>query len=211
MTERAAVLTGDIVGSRKAGREAVEASFDTLARSLSRMAPWCGGPARLTRFRGDGWQALVPEGARALRAALVLRADLRAEDRPAMRVAIGLGGATRTGSRDLSDADGPAFHAAGDALDAMGRGTRLVLAARGAPALAPALVTLCDAVSRGWSRAQAEAAALALVPAPPTQAEIAARFGISQQAVAARLDGAGAEALEAALEAFEGAVPGSGT
>lgn len=205
-TSRTAILTGDIVGSRKAGRASVEAVFDTLGAALREAERWTGGPARLTRFRGDGWQACLPEGGRALRAALFLRARLAAEERTETRMAIGLGGVDSVGTADLSDADGPAFHASGEALDGMGRSRRLVLSAAAAPALAPALVALCDEIARGWTRAQAEVLWPRLAPDAPAQADLAERLGIRQQSVADRLDAAGIAALDEAIAAFEAEV-----
>jgi hypothetical protein len=204
--ETAAILTGDIVGSRQAGPEGVAAVFDALAAALEDAAAWTGGPARLTRFRGDGWQALVPDGPRALRCALFLRARLLTAETAETRIAIGLGGISSAGTSDLSDADGAAFHASGAALDAMARGRRLVLAAEGAPPLAPAVAELCDALARGWSLAQAEVVAPRLAPDAPSQAALAERLGIRQQSVADRLEAAGLPAIEAALEAVEAAL-----
>lgn len=205
MTRRA-VLTGDIMGSTKVPRAVLEATFGTLEAAAAGAAIWCGGPLRLTRHRGDGWQALIHDPSRALRAALILIAALRADGRLPTRIAVGLGAVDVPGERDLSDADGPAFHAAGRALDAMPRGRRLILAADGVPDLAPALVVFCDVVSAGWSVAQAAAMRLGLAPDAPTQARIGEGFGITQQAVADRLDGAYFSGFEAATAAFEAAV-----
>ncbi|MBE3636973.1 hypothetical protein [Mangrovicoccus algicola] len=195
-----AVLCGDLVGSVRAGPDAVGAAFALLDDCFATVADWTGTPARLTRFRGDGWQALILPGTLGLRAALLLRARFRvAEDLPATRIVLGYGGIDHPGSRDLSDADGPAFRHAGRLLDALPRRRRLAVAPQDAPAGLPEMAALIDALSARWSAAQAEAVAAALAPAPPTQAEIGAALGLTQQAVQDRLDLAGFRAIEDTL------------
>ena len=205
-----AILTGDIVGSRKIGAEGTAAVFDALGEAFSGVEAWSGGPARLTRFRGDGWQAAVPDGARALRVALCVRAFLRARELPETRMGLGLGGVETLGSSDLSDGDGPAFYAAAKMLEGMGRSRRLVLSPEAAPPLAPAVVTLCDTLAGGWTRAQGEVLWHLLQPSPMSQTSLAADLGITQQSIADRLDAAGFAALTEALEALEDALGGAG-
>lgn len=204
--ETVAILTGDIVGSRKIGADGTAAVFAALGEALSGVEAWSGGPARLTRSRGDGWQAAVPDGARALRVALCVRAYLRARDLPQTRMGIGLGGVETLGSADLSDGDGPAFYAAAETLEGMGRSRRLVLSPQGAPPLAPALVALCDTLAGGWTRAQGEVAWPLLQPFPMSQTDLAAKLGVTQQSIADRLDAAGFSAVTEALEALEDAL-----
>ncbi|WP_172326706.1 hypothetical protein [Mangrovicoccus sp. HB161399] len=195
-----AVISGDLVGSVRAGPEAVEAAFAALGAAFAEIGRWNGSDPRLTRFRGDGWQAAILPGSGALRAGLLLRARFRAaEQLPETRIAIGFGGIDRPGSRDLSDADGAAFRNAGHLLDSLPRRRRLAVAAQAAPDGLAAAAALCDALAARWSRAQAEAVALALPPDAPTQAEIGAALGLTQQAVQDRLDLAGFWALEQAM------------
>ncbi|ETX14584.1 hypothetical protein OCH239_03145 [Roseivivax halodurans JCM 10272] len=204
-----AILTGDIVGSRKIGTDGTAAVFAALGEAFSGVEGWSGGPARLTRSRGDGWQAAVPDGARALRVALCIRAYLRARDLPETRIGIGLGGVKSLGSADLSDGDGPAFYAAADMLERMGRSRRLVLSPQAVPPLAPALVALCDTLAGGWTRLQGEVVWPLLQPSAISQTSLAATLGVTQQSIADRLDAAGFAAMTEALEAFEDALGGS--
>ncbi|WP_138465245.1 hypothetical protein [Poseidonocella sp. HB161398] len=195
--EGGAVISGDLVGSVRAGPGPVAAAFALLGESFGEVARWGAAPPRLTRFRGDGWQALIRPAPLALRAGLYLRARFRmAEDLPSTRIALGFGGIDSPGSRDLSDADGPAFRHAGHCLDTLLRRRRLAAAAGDAPDGLAEAVALCDALAARWSAAQAEAVALALPPDAPSQAEIGAGLGLSQQAVQDRLDLAGFWALE---------------
>lgn len=201
-----AILTGDFVKSRQAGREVLERAFDVLGTGAETLARWHGEPLRPTRFRGDGWQASLARPALALRSALFLQASLRAADLGiAMRLAIGVGPVESLGRADLSDANGAAFHASGQALEAMPRGRRLALSAPEAPRLSGAVTALLDAIAQGWTAAQGEALMRALAPDAPVQTTIAEELGIRQQSVADRLDAAAFWAVLEALEEVEAA------
>ena len=191
-----AVLTGDLVGSTRFAPEAIERAMAVLSSA----AP----EGHFTRYRGDGWQAVVAPPARALRATLGLIARLAAEDGlPATRIAIGLGPVESLGTADLSDARGAAFETSGRALDGIGRAARLAIDGTAITPLHRAIVALLDERSTRWTPEQARAIALALAPSEPTQAEIAATLGISAQAVNYRLAGAGWNALRQAVSAWE--------
>jgi len=212
-----AVLTGDLIDSTRAGRDRIDRTMRLLSGDLPDGIRWGWGPSdlRFTRFRGDGWQALLPAPAHALRWAVVLLAALRADPRAiGSRIAIGIGAAPDLGDGDLGDASGPAFEASGRGLDAMTKDERLSLtggdaaaAAEAAPvritAAERAVAMLIDERSLRWTPDQAEAAAHFLHPAAPPATGIAQRLGITPQAVGYRLRGAGAKALREALEALE--------
>lgn len=205
-----AVLTGDIVRSARLGPAGLDAAMAALARGAAAAGAWTGTAPRFTRFRGDGWQCLAPSPALALRAALLLKAHLRREGRGlATRIAIGIGPGELPEGDDLAAAGGPAFRAAGEALDTMRRSARLALAWAEPPpdaALRRALALLADEIARRWTPVQAAALVAALQPAPPIQTALAAELGISQQMVAKHLAAGGHGALLAALDAVE-AVP----
>lgn len=201
------VLTGDIVGSTRLDARRLDAALAVLREGCGAAAAWSGGTARFTRFRGDGWQSLGPAPALGLRAALFLRATLRAADPGCdTRISVASGAAEVPGRGDLAAAGGPAFETSGRGLDAMGRGRRLALA-RAEPgpcaAVEAAVAALCDEIAGRWTERQAAVLARALVPGSGTQAALAAEIGVSQQMIAKHLGAAGAAALEAALAAFE--------
>lgn len=199
-----AVLTGDLVASRSSGSTPVAAAMDTLARAATEFCKDHDLPGpRFTRFRGDGWQILLTRPGLALDAALFLLARLRAADLDIeTRIAIGVGTVDTPGTRDLSDADGPAFHVAGDLLDQIGRRRRLTIGGAGIGPWQIAALDLVDHLSLAWSAPQAEAVALALAPAGPTHDVIATGLGITRQAVQSRLSGAGFGYLDSSLAAF---------
>ena len=198
-----AVLTGDLIGSRDAPGGRVDAVLDALRAAARDFGRRHGTDLRFTRSRGDGWQVLVRDAGLALEAMLVLLARLRAADTGiATRVAVGIGSLTTIGTADLSDADGTAFVASGDALAAMTRRHDLVIAGEGVGPTDVAIVALCEAQVRRWTAAQAEAAALALLDGDATQDDLARQLGVTRQAVQNRLAGAGVAALALAKEAF---------
>jgi hypothetical protein len=208
-----AVFTGDVVRSSRLAPGALDAVMAVLDRAVGEAAGWGGGAARFTRFRGDGWQALAPSPALALRAALYVKARLRAEGRGyETRVAIGIGagavpGPGARGADGLAAAGGAAFRIAGHGLDTMARPARLAIGWDEPPACAgpvAAIVGLVDAISARWTPAQAAAIAPALAPERATQATVAARLGITQQTVAQHMRAGSEWAVLGALAAVEG-------
>ena len=198
-----AVLTGDLIGSRHASAGQVDAALSQLRAAAADFGRRHGLDLRFTRSRGDGWQVLVADPALTLDAVLVLLARLRAAQTGiATRVAVGLGPVTTAGTRDLSDAEGAAFVASGDALEAMSRRHDLAIAGAGVGPAEVAILALCGVQVRRWTAAQAEAAALALLHPEATQDDLAGQLGITRQAVQNRLAGAGLAALELAVAAF---------
>jgi hypothetical protein len=194
-----AVLTGDLVGSAELGPGGVDAAMDRLSATACD-ASWAGLSGPFTRFRGDGWQLLLERADLAPRLALSLQAALRASGRgPETRIGIGLGAVTQEGSRDLSDADGPAFRRAGAALDGMKRGRRLALSPEEAPSSWAAALPLLDAVAQRWTGAQATALLPLLAPDPPMQKDVAERLAIRPQSLSDRL---AAAALDEVLESL---------
>ena len=217
-----AVLTGDIEGSSKlpvAERKRLGARLVRVGAELQRVHG-AAVPLPLEVFRGDAWQLLVTEPGRALRVALELAAALRSlADMPlATRVGIGIGAVRFVPAKSVAGGDGPAYAAAGAALDGLGAHERLGLgfapaeaAALGAArvVLLGALVTSLDAVAQDWTRARARAVLEALRGA--TQAETGASWrpkAISQQAVAQHLAKGRWHAIDRGVGAFEGALVG---
>lgn len=205
MGAEVAVLTGDLIGSSRAVPAAVDRTFQVLADAAGRLGAWHGATTRLTRFRGDGWHCLLARPNLAFRSCLYLIAALRAAEAPLeTRLALGFGSMTRAGGATLADADGPAFHRSGRALDAMPRGRRFTTADEATPAALTAVVPLADWVTRRWTLAQAEAVMAMLTPPSPTQRELAESLGLTQQSVSERLDAAGFWAFAEALSVIEG-------
>lgn len=192
------------------GAEAIGRAMAALAAAAEAQAAWHGAPLHFTRQRGDGWQVALVRADLALRSALGFRAALRSlgADRASyIAAAEGDGPDLATVSGDLNGRNEMVFVEAGRALDALKAPEKnqsdqsLAHAAGGA---AGAAFALADHISRGWTAAQAATIAPFLAPGrPPTQTEVARALGKSRQSVAKALDGAGYEAIRAALAAIE--------
>lgn len=205
-----AVLTGDIVNSARLPQGGLDGVIARLAGAADAIWSWDerDGDARFGRFRGDGWQCLLPNPEGGLRAMLALRAAVRSLGRGLdTRISLGIGAGTLPPDGDLAAAGGPAFEVSGKGLDGMGRAARFAIGwAEPAPCAASvgAVIALADAISRRWTQRQAQVFSLALVPGAPTQEEMGRALGVSQQMVAKHLAAGGDRALQVALVALEG-------
>ena len=202
-TTLSAVLTGDLVASRKATHAQAEHAMATLSQAATAFGGEWTMDLRFTRFRGDGWQIHLADPSLGLDAALYMIARLRSADVAVeTRLSVGVGAVTTTGTTDLADADGPAFHISGDHLEQIGKRRRMIVAGAGIGPFQAAVFDLIDFISAGWSQAQAEAVAMAMSDRYPTQDYIAAKLGVTRQAVQSRLASAGYAYLQEALHAF---------
>ncbi len=198
-----AVITGDLIASRKADPAQIKRSMDALQGAAAALKLLCGHDLRFTRYRGDGWQVYLNSPSQALTAALLMHATLRANETAIdSRFAIGIGPVTALGSTSLSDASGPAFEASGTALDTIGK-SRLRIAGQGVTPALTAITALCEHIAYGWTAPQAQAIKLWLMAPSATQDDIAAQLGISRQAVQLRLAGAGKSAMVSAIAALK--------
>jgi hypothetical protein len=207
---RYAVITGDIVASsllRASERRLLLKSIGESSRTL-RGIMGRAVPLNVDVFRGDGWQILVTDPPRVLRAALLFRALLRATMAPVhcdTRLAIGIGEAELLPRLRVSEGTGEAFERSGHALDAMKK-RRMIFSFPEAAAEGSldAIVHLCDAIAVTWTDKQARAMVGAM--RGKTQKEISASWGktpITQQTAAQHLEAAGWHAVKHGLEEFE--------
>lgn len=202
----AAVLTGDLVHSQKAPPTRIEAAMHQLTTTARDLSDIADADTRFTRFRGDGWQIIIPNAGLVLRACLLLLADLRASGiGMETRISAGVGPIDSLGTANLSDATGRAFFVSGSHLDVMPQRRRLSIAgARDADQTwQAAIFDLVEWQAGTWTQAQAQTVAMALRPDWKTHQDLADRLDITRQAVQSRLDSAGFQRLENALAAFE--------
>lgn len=210
-----AVLTGDIVDSKRLPQEAQAQLADTIALVWEQARRHWGTdtlPAAVDIFRGDSWQCIVRSPARALAVALYLRCRLGLPENSRhglrTRVSIGLGGIDVGPAGPNRPGVGSAFQVSGTRLDAMPRKRWLAIGVvEDAPAiLAPALegiAVLMDHLAAGWTDNQSRAVAGSIVGRK--QHEIAQDWGgrsATQQAVAQALAGAGWDAVDTALRSY---------
>jgi hypothetical protein len=195
-----AVLTGDLIDSSRAGPEAVDITLDQIQRLLAAAEQtFALAPVSFTRFRGDGWQAVIDPSPRFLRVTTHLLTGLRASGAPlATRIGIGIGDVTRRGDGDLSAAAGSALTRSGHALDGMP--STETLSFNGSETSD----TLTYLAAR-WSREQAEALHARLGAETMPLHDIARSLGISRQALSSRLAVAGERPIMALIRAAESA------
>ena len=195
----AAVLTGDLIGSRKAGQLATDHAIAAIADTAGQM----GAP--FTRYRGDGWQVLLVQPEQSLRFALIVTARLRALHAPLTRYAIGIGEIATDRAPSLGAETGKAFVISGETLDQMPKRVEFAIASttRRLREMTSAAARLADQVARKWTPQQAEAMVMALAPADPSGQAIAKILGISPAAASYRLQGASWWDIKAVVSAFE--------
>lgn len=200
-----AALTGDLIASRKAPDDAIDASMDALRDVAQALGANCGFDPRFTRHRGDGWQAVMPLPGPLLSLPLGLAAGLTAAQTGlGTRIAIGIGVADSLGTDDLSDAAGAAFVTSGDVLTVIdGRtGRRMAAASASATQWISAVIEMADWIAQGWTQGQAEAVLRCLLHPGATNAEHARALNISRQSFERRLRGSGLHAMQEARDAL---------
>ncbi|MEX2381099.1 MAG: hypothetical protein WD490_01850 [Opitutales bacterium] len=208
--QSAAMLTGDIVGSRKRSaadlrnlgellREAVNSATEAFPSA---------GISTIDLFRGDSWQVLVRNRKDALRVALFIRTCMRggeARNKPSWetRVGIGVGGVDWVDEEHISQSQGSAFVASGNALDSLSGSRRhmgLQLTAGEKKVFTEqAVISLLDALVQRWTSRQAWAVNRALRRL--TQEEIGAAFvpQVGRRTAGDHLERADWDAVQTAL------------
>jgi hypothetical protein len=200
MTQKQAVLTGDLVNSTALARDQLELAFSKLTIAANTISRWQSAPSHFSRYRGDGWQMVLTRPELALRAALFLAASIGTLGPMfATRIAIGCGEVMPSSSQIPF---APAYVAAGHALDTMHKKRRIVHAQGGAIS---ATTALADHIAKGWTPAQCTVLALSLSPHKMTHADMAKTLGITRQSVEKSLAAAGFPAIETALSQIEAA------
>lgn len=201
-----AVLTGDLVDSRRHPANQVDAAMQALRHAADQIAAWQSPPGdtRFTRFRGDGWQLALTVPGLALRAAVVLQGTLGALGLES-RISIGIGPAETLGTTDLADAAGKSFELSGEGIDRMADSSRIAIAGLSVTEADAMIADLLGERMGRWTAAQAEAAALQLASPERiiTLAEVGKALGISPQAVNDRVRAAGSATIASVLRRWE--------
>jgi hypothetical protein len=210
-----AVLSGDIVESRRfvdrgpAIRDAIKAAYLRCAEAFPEAL---GGMPAVDVFAGDSWQMLISSPAPALRVALCMRAQIKANEalpKVDTRVAIGIGAVEFIDAENLSESQGEAFMLSGGALERLrDDGVRLGVAlpaewSEREQGLDPqetldVMMTLLDAICGRWTPAQAGIVARALGGA--SQMKISSDLEISQPSVSKALGAARWSDVEEVLD-----------
>lgn len=177
-----AVITGDIIGSRKAESQLW---LDALKTKLGKYGTT---PKQWELYRGDEFQVELREPEKALLCALELKACVKTFHKLDVRMSIGLGDKSYQGDR-VSESNGTAFSNSGNQFDQLKK-QKINLAVRSPYKefdqeinlmLKLALVTI-DA----WSTVSAELAEIVFAHPHLLQEEIAQQLKIKQSAVSQR-------------------------
>jgi predicted DNA-binding protein YlxM (UPF0122 family) len=205
-----AVLTGDLVGS---SRFEIETQRDEvlsiLKDSFSKVEPPDIIASHFAIHRGDSFQGVLFMPEEALKAAILIRANLLSHPigkniRLDARIAIGLGKIEYMPEDRVGEGDGEAFRNSGMELDGMKKGERNLTIKTPWPETDKELQTECallNALIHRCTREQAEA--IMYQVQGYTQEEIAKKLKISQSAVFQRLRTGGSWAVQAFLERFK--------
>lgn len=207
-----AVITGDFTGFSGMDarvRRSMPGLMAEAGQAFGLLVPGVM-PYAISVFRGDSWQALFSDPACALRAAVFIRAYIRAFGGPPgfdTRMAIGIGEVDYVPEQQVTAGDGAAFRRSGRMLEKMGspRAGDLRYAFDNEPfeAVIDALVRTTGALMQTWRPLQARAVMGRLEGLKI--AEIAARWPapITVQAVSRHLKKARWHAICHALAVFE--------
>ena len=206
-----AVLTGDIIKSSQLLPNQLDSVRQSLERAIDVINVWqrgliSGSPGF---FRGDAWQLLLTDPARAMRVGIFLRASLRTQGVADTRIAIGLGEVERIYPGKVSLSTGQAFKISGRALDAMTQYSNLTIEIPDSSGpmrrWLPVVGHLCDSLISQWTQRQAEVVCSAVDPHDPTHEVIAngLRPPVTKQAVTKVLDGAKWHVIREAIHEFE--------
>jgi hypothetical protein len=205
-----AVITGDIIDSSEvSGNEkdqliqSLKEAFDDIQNLLKDNQPL----PSFDIFRCDSFQGLLSNPARALRAALFIRAALR-KNQPGKqktnwdtRLSIGVGTVDYL-PKTVSEGDGPAYRNSGPVLDGL-KGEHKLAIKTHLQTVNEELKTPCallDAVISKWTQAQAEIVYMLLQNKAPK--DIGNILDISRTAVHYRIKGAGWFAIEVFLQRY---------
>jgi len=207
-----AVLTGDIVGSKKISGNQRDNLLDALKLSFSAVEDIFPKVihAPFEIHRGDSFQGTLSRPELALRVAVVIRAGLRIHFKSKTgphgidaRIAMGIGTIDFLPAGRVSEGDGDAFRRSGPLLDMMKKNRRLLVQTpwRDIDEELSVECALLDTLVTRWSAEQAVAVLTRMKGL--TQEEAANMIGISQPAVRQRLKAAGWWALEHLLDRYE--------
>lgn len=205
--ETYAVITGDLVKSRKIRNEDVESVIESLKGCFSEINRlFLNGNGKFELYRGDSFQYLIPEPQKALLIGILIRAKLRTyepinsvvsqkkSEKPIKyafsdaRVAIGLGKMSYDANK-VTESQGEVYEKSGNAFDKLEKNNDRLLIVTPSKEINEELDTECllaDAIISKWTASTAEAMYHHLLY-EKNQYELSEILNISQPAVHKRL------------------------
>lgn len=188
MAKIIAVITGDVIQSRKAPDKGI------WLNRLKKLFEHFQHESRAEIFRGDSFQWELQKPEDALLAAFMLRARIRSEkalydNKVDLRMGIGIGELSYVSS-SVAESDGEAYHFSGHQLDDLQKsGEKISLQTKWAKLNEEMEVSLqlANAIMDDWSRNSAEIATFIFMDKKYTQTALAEKLGISQPAITKRI------------------------
>lgn len=178
-----AVLTGDIIGSRKAKN--TELWQEALLSAMKDLNPEAN---RSNLFRGDSFQLWV-DSPLCFRACLYIQSCLKARADISARIAIGIGHLDN-GYRSINSATGSAAERSGGSFESLkSKDTALTIDTGNIESNASLslLFRFASLSIQNWTQVSAEAVKLVMEHPDKSQRELAGFMGIKQHSVSSRL------------------------
>ena len=177
-----AVITGDIIGSRKAD------ATDWVKVLKTKLQKFGAAPREWEIYRGDEFQLELQQSEKALLCAMEIKACIKTFNNLDVRMAIGLGEKNYQGDR-VSESNGPAFSNSGNQFDLLKK-QKVTLAIcspqKDFDAEINLMIKLALVTMDSWSTVSAELAEIVFANPELLQEEIAQQLGIKQSAVSQR-------------------------
>src|SRR5690606_29103247 len=212
-----AVLTGDIVASRKTeNRAGLTDTLKFIFKNINKTI--LSQKEGFEIFRGDSFQGLIREPHKDLLIAVLIRAGLKTgqmlhikeasikseKEFYDSRIGIGLGEISYEGKK-IIESDGEAFHRSGEILEKLSdTNDRIAINTPWEKINEELKVStmMADALIKKWTPAAAQAIYYSLLY-NSTQKELSERLSISQPAIHKRLAQADASAIKTYIERYE--------
>ena len=196
------VLTGDVIGSRKAD------PLRWIPALKDALEAWGQAPREWELYLGDSFTCLVPAEA-ALHAATAIQAALVAHGGVLVRIGVGLGTMTHASPR-VTESQGSACDRSGAAFDGLKRAPiKLLTGDARRDAEWSVILGFAARVFEGWTESAAAAVEVALRHPDQSQGEWAERLGKSQSTVSEALKRASFDELSAMLQHFSAQIAAS--
>jgi predicted DNA-binding protein (UPF0251 family) len=205
-----AVITGDIINSAR-----IQGDYTKILQAVSEdILKYQNAELVFDTYRGDSFQALIPEPQQAMLLSLIFRAGLRRNSNDQKlesiwdaRISVGIGKVKNQSinkESKIGALDGEAFVLSGRILDAMKKENNAFKITTPNKELNKAFTAICpliDAITQRWTTAQAEAVYIYLLR-NLTQKEIGKMLNISQKAISKRLVTSNIEKIKPFLSHF---------
>lgn len=192
-----AVITGDVAGSSRFEGEQRQKLLSVLKQSFALVSEMLGDDVMafpFEIFRGDSFQGVLQNPAKALKAALIIRAGLRKGFKTTLkeavdaRIAVGIGTISMLPDGRGGEGDGEAYRNSGPMLDKMTKESRFIKIVTPWQPVNQELNVECallDTIILRWSSQQAEV--FIETCKGKTQEQIATELNISQPGIRKRI------------------------